>query len=210
MSLDIKVTGEKAGFADVQDKGLLVSSIPYPPINVDNKVVPFIGTLTVNGDGVTSNLTVDGSSTPVDAFIGPPVFGDLYLTTANVLIADAGAISLNRFGAINGGLTNGINFFIETANERLDISIALKTNFDFIRVGTLTAGTGGKTDAYQLASTDSSNNDGYNPVLDFTKVSPIGIRLRSDTEDKLGICINDDLSGVATFNIIITGYIRIK
>lgn len=208
--LDVRVKGEKSNFADVQDKSLLTSVLPYPPIDVDDKVIPFIGALTVDGDGVTTNLSVNGSTTPVDAFIGPPVAGDLYLTTANVLIADAGSIALNRFGSIAGGLVNGINFFVETANERLDISIGLKTNFDFIRVGTLTVGTGGKTDAYQLANTDPSNDDGYNPILDFTKVSPIGIRLRADTQDKLGICINDDISGVATFNIIITGFIRIK
>ena len=210
MTLNTKITGEKAGFADVQDRSLLTSILPYPPLDVPNKLLPFIGTLTIDGDGITSNLTVDGSVTPVDAFIGPPIFGDLYLTTANVLIADSGAISLNRFGSINGGLTNGVEFFIETENERLDISVGLRTNFDFIRVGTLTVGTGGKTDAYQLASTDTSGNDGYNPVLDFTKVSPLGIRLRADTQDKLGVIIRDDISGVATFNVIINGFIRIK
>jgi len=210
MTLEVKITGDNSGFAEIQDKALLTSIIPYPPLDVANKIIPFIGSLTVGGDGVTSDLTVDGSVTPVDAFIGPPVFGDLYLTTANVLIADTGALSLNRFGSINGGLANGIGFFIETENERLNLSVSLKTNFDFIRVGTLTVGTGGKSDAYQLASTDTSNNDGYNPVLDFTKVSPVGIRLRADTQDKLGILISDDISGVATFNIIINGFIRIS
>lgn len=209
MTLKVKLTGEKVGFADVQDKALLVSQLPYPPLGVENKVIPFIGALTVNGEGLITNLAVDGSVNPVDAFIGPPVFGDLYLTTANVLIADSGAIALNKFGSIGGGLTNGIDFFTETANERLDISISLKTNFDFIRVGTLTVGTGGKTDAYQLSNTDPSNNDGYNPVLDFTKVSPIGIRLRADTQDKLGITIRDNISSVATFTIVINGFIRI-
>ena len=102
-----------------------------------------------------------------------------------------------------------ITFFIETANERVEISIPLKSNFDMIRVGTLTQGTGGKTDAYQLSNTNSANEDGYNPVLDFTGVSPHGIRLRKDTLDKVGITISDDLTGVSTFNVIINGYIRI-
>jgi len=208
MPLDVRIVGEKAGFADVQDKAQLTSIVPYPPINVDNKIVPFFGRLTMNGDGITSELTVDGSMTPIDAFIGPPVDGDLYITTANVLIADSGAISLNRFGAATA-LTNGINFFVETQNKRLNISVGLKTNFDFIRIGTLTVGTGGKNDAYQLSNTDPANDDGYNPILDFTRASPIGIRLRRDTQDKLGICINDDLTGIATFNIGITGFIRI-
>ena len=208
--LGVNIKGEKSGFADVQDKGVLVSVLPYPPLDVDDKIIPFFGALTVDGDGVTTSLSVNGSVTPVDAFIGPPIIGDLYLTTANILISDSGAIALNKFGSINGGLLNGINFFNESANERLDISIALKTNFDFIRIGTLTVGTGGKTDAYQLAAANTDNDDGYNPVLDFTRVSPIGIRLRADTKDKLGICINDDLTSVNTFNIVITGFIRVK
>lgn len=210
MTQPVQIKGKGSEFAEIHDQGLLISSLPFPPIDVENKIVPFIGALTINGDRITTSLSVDGSVTPVDAFIGPPVFGDLYLTTANILIADSGAIALNKFGSINGGLTNGINFFVETENERLDISIALKTNFDFIRIGTLTVGTGGKTDAFQLSNTDNDNDDGYNPILDFTKVSPVGIRLRADTLDKLGICINDDITGVATFNVIINGFIRIK
>jgi len=206
--IEVRVKGDNKGFAEVQDKALIVSVLPYPPLDVENKILPFIGTLTVNGDGVTNDLTVDGSVVPVDAFIGPPVTGDLYITTANILIADSGAVALNAFGS-GLALTNGINFFIETANERVDISIGLKSNFDFIRVGTLTQGTGSKVDAYQLAKTDASNNDGYNPVLDFTNTSPHGIRLRKDTLDKIGICINDNLTAVATFNILISGYIRI-
>ena len=208
MSLKVKIQGVKPGFADVQDKGVLASVLPYPPLDVENNIIPFIGNLTVNGDGVTTNLSVDGSVNSIDAFIGPPVNGDLYLTTANILIADSGSISLNRFGSLSE-LTNGIRFFVETANERIITSIPLKSNFDFIRVGSLTQGTGGKTDAYQLSNTDASNDDGYNPVIDFTKISPLGLRLIKDTQDKIGITISDNISSVETFNIIINGFIRI-
>lgn len=210
MTLDVRIKGEGPGFAELQDDVLIVTQTPYPPLDVENKVILFIDLLTVNGDGVTTSLSVDGSVTPVDAFVGPPITGDLYLTTANILIADSGAIALNKFGSINGGLTNGINFFIESNNERQDMSTGLKTNFDFIRVGTLTVGTGSKNDAYQLSNADPDNDDGYNPVLDFTRVSPQGIRLKAGSLDKLGICINDDLTSVNTFNVVITGYVRLK
>jgi hypothetical protein len=207
--LKTRITGEDAGFADVQDKSLLTSILPYPPLNVENKVIPFIGNLTVNGDGITTNLSVDGSVVSVDAFVGPPVNGDLYITTANILIADSGVISLNRFGNITSGLNNGIEFFVETASERIITSIPLKSNFDFIRIGTLTEGIGSKNDAYQLSNTDPDNDDGYNPVIDFTRISPLGIRLIKDTQDKIGLVINDDITSVSTFNVIITGFIRI-
>jgi len=206
--LPIRIKGDGPEHVGVQDQALLVSVMPYPPLDVPNNTIPFINVLTVNGDLLTRNLNVDGSVNPIDAFIGPPVIGDLYITTANILIADNAAIALNKFGGITA-LTNGINFFVENANERIEISSELKTNFDMIRISTLTAGTGGKNDAFQLSNTDPSNNDGYNPILDFTRVSPLGIRLRKDTKDKLGITIRDDLTSVATFDIVINGFIRI-
>lgn len=207
--LETRIVGDLGDRADVQERSILVSPLPYPPIDVPNKVIPFIGNMTINGDTVTTDLNVDGSTTPIDAFIGPPVSGDLYLTTVNILIADGGTVSLNRFGGINNGLTTGVKFFVQTENEKIDISPNLKTNFDLIRIGTLTQGTGGKTDAYLLANANTSNNDGYNIVIDLKRISSGGIRMRKDTLDQLGMTINDDLTSVATFDILVSGFIRI-
>lgn len=192
------------------DGGLYNTSLPHPPIDYKTRIRPFVGNLTVNGDGVTSSLSVNGSSTSVTAFVSPPSDGDLYITTANVLIADNAAISLNRFGGIVGGLINGIDFFVEQQNERFIFALGVKTNFDMIRIATLTKAIGTKTDAYQLSNTDTNNNDGYNPILDFTRVSPLGIRLVADTSDKLGIVINDNLTSIETFTIVTTGFVRLK
>lgn len=206
--LKVQIEGDNTGFAHTEDQALHVISTPYPALNTPQKEIPFIGLMTVGGDGVTEQLgNIDGSITPVDAFIGPPLEGDLYITTANVLIADSGAVALNKFGS-GSALTNGIDFFVELSDQRRNISIGLKTNFDFIRISTLTQGIGGKNDAYQLASTDAANDDGYNPIIDFTTVSSQGIRMIKGSNDKLGICINDAL-GIATFNIIVVGKVRI-
>ena len=207
--LKVRIQGQGSDTAQLEDGGVLTSILPYPPLNVENKVIPFVGNLTLNGDGVTSSLSVDGSTINVDAFIGPPVFGDLYLTSANILIGDSGVLKLNTFGSIAGGLTNGVDFFIENANQRVVFASALKTNFDFIRVGTLTQGLGGKNDAYQMSNATPANEDAYNPIIDFTLISPGGVRLRKDTLDKLGIIIKDDITSVSLFNILINGYIRI-
>lgn len=206
--LKVSVGGEGTDKALIRDEALLVSLLPYPPTDVPNNLIPFVGALAINGDGST-DLTVDGSVVPIDAFIGPPITGDLYLTTGNVLISQSGVVALNRFGGINNGLTNGLDFFVETENSRFLVASSLKTNFDMIRIATKTQGTGGKNDAYLLANTNPANEDGYNPILDFTAVSPLGIRLRKDTLDKLGVRINDDLRALGTFNIVITGYVRI-
>jgi len=207
--LKVQIIGEGPEIARVLDQGALVSVLPYPPLDVPNKIIPFAGNLTVNGDNITSDLRVDGSVIPVDVFVGPPITGDLYLTTANILISDSGVVALNRFGGITGGLAKGIDIFVETENARFSVAQGLKTNFDMIRVSTLTPGTGSKNDAYLLANTNSGNEDGYNPILDFTDLSPLGIRLRKSSLDKLGFTINDDLRPLGTFNVIITGYIRI-
>lgn len=185
-----------------------VMVLPYPPLNMPNRSMPNIAKLTINGDGVTDDLTVDGSVTAVDAFIQAPANGDLYIRLASVLIADAGAVSLNAFGSIAGGVTNGFEFFVESGGVKTDLGVPLKTNHDFIRIGTETVGIGGKTDAYQLAKIDAANNDGYSPLLDFTQVSLLGVRLLKGTSDKFGITINDNITSVATFNIIVKGFIR--
>ncbi len=182
--------------------------LPYPPLNVPNRSLPFVKRMSVNGDGVTTSLSVDGSASPVEAFVLAPAEGDLYIRLSSVIIADAGAISLNSFGSIIGGLSVGCTVFTESAGVVTNQDLSLKTNFDFIRIGTKTAGTGGKIDAYQLAKTDPSNDDGYHILLDATEVSMFGIRLLKGTQDKFGIRINDDLSGVATFDIIVKGFIR--
>lgn len=209
MAVPIKILGDNTqGYAHVEDQGLLVSVLQYPPLAVKNLEIPFFAQMTINGDGVTSDLTVNGSVVPVEAFVKSSSRGDIYISTANVLIADTGAVALNKFGA-KVALTNGLKFFVSTENEKIDISIDLKTNHDFIRIGTLTVGIGSKVDAYQLANLDPANDDGYNPIIDLTRISGQGIRLRQNTNDNFGITINDDLSLVSTFNILLTGKIRI-
>jgi len=208
MTVPVRIGCEGTDIVRVVDESLLVSVNQCPPLETPNCILPFLGFMTVNGDGVTTSLSVDGSVTPVDAFLEAPISGDLYITALNILIADGGTVSLNGFGGIMAGLPVGINMFFVNSRGEVQISQALKTNFDFIRLGTLTQGTGGKTDAFLLAKTDPANDDGYNPVVDMSLFSPGGLRLRQGSRDKLGMRINDDLTGVTTFNIEILGYIR--
>lgn len=125
------------------------------------------------------------------------------------MIADSGSIQLNKFGS-DPALINGVDVIYQT--DGVDITLAnLKTNFEFIRLGSLTAATGSKTDAFQLANTNPANEDGYNPVVDLSRLSPhgFGIRIRKNSIDKLGIVIKDNLTGISTFNILFTGYLRL-
>lgn len=184
------------------------------PVDEETLIVPFSTAMTINGiplaDGGDSDLTVDGSVTPVDVFILGQSDGDVYITSANIVLADSPTVSLNQFGGITA-LTNGISFFYEIPSGRRELATPLTTNFDFIRIGSLTTGLGSKNDAYQANNLNAGGDDGYNPVLDLTLLSPlgIGIRLRKNSPDKLGFCISDDLSTINTFNVIVTGYVRL-
>lgn len=203
--------GARDSTAKVTTDGALTVTIS-PTLGVEERItaVPFTQFLTVNGDGVTTALNVNGSvTTPIPAFVTGIGLGDFYITTANVLIADSGSVQLNRFGA-DSALTNGVDLFYQITGA--DTILAnVKTNFDFIRLGNHAGATGGKTDAYQLANTNPSNEDGYNPVLDLAKLSPyeIGIRIRQNSIDKFGVIIRDNLTGVSTFNIQLAGYVRV-
>lgn len=54
-------------------------------------------------------------------------------------------------------------------------------------------------------------SDAYITNVDLTKLSPLnfGIRIRKDTQDKFGIRINDDLTGMVSFDVICSGYIQL-
>ena len=193
----------------VSDEGeLLVATSPLPPSSVADDLVPFVGRATVNGDGVTSALNVDGSVNPVRAYLQSDPNDDIYLTSANILIADNGVVKLNLFGS-EPALTNGVDIFYSTRGSENILISGIKTNFDFIRVGSLTRGTGGKTDAFQLANSDAANNDGYNPIIDLSRTSPSGLRLQADSGSRVGVIIRDNLTAIATFNILFVGFRRI-
>lgn len=198
-STSLRVAKEGAG---------IVSQTPYPPTDLDTKLIPFTAYITVNGDGTTSDLRVDGSVNPVEAYIKASDEGDLYLTEANILIAGSG-VSLNRFAGLTA-LTNGIDVFYDTDAERRFLAKGLKTNFSFIRLATLTSPIGDKTNAFQISNAVAGTNDGYNPRIDLTRLSPVGLLIKKGSTNKLGIIINDNLTSIGgAFDILIIGFIRL-
>lgn len=165
--------------------------------------------MTVEGDGLTTRLAVDGSLNPVRAFVTGQPEGDFYVKSANILIADSGVIKPNLFGS-GPALLNGIDIFYDVQSANTTLGTA-KTNYDFIRFSSLTPPTGSKIDAFQVSNVNVDNEDAYNPILDLGRFSPydIGIRIRKNSIDKFGIVINDDITGVSNFNILLEGYLRL-
>lgn len=183
---------------EIQSSALSVTQ--FTPPSDEQIIIPFVRPFTIGGDGVTSSLKVDGSTNPVDAFIGADADGDIFITELNVVLlgVTGGSNSLlSDFAAITGGLTNGCILFRNikgTINEFREFPI--KTNFNWVTVGTLTAPVGVDSAAFRLKDVLPGNNSfGYNPRLDMRAINPpFGLRLAALSADRLGIIIQDDLT----------------
>lgn len=197
--------------ADVQNNALSVSLSNIPADTGDIITLPFVQPVSINNDGVSFDLRVDGTVDPVDAFILSDKDFDTYITAANIIIEGQSAATLQDFGSVSGGLTNGILTYFENDGVRIPISsVPLKRNIDFLRVGTLTPTFGQDDSAWriQLSGTGNSNKT-YNPVWDLKRLSAgLGARLIAGEDQKLGITIQDDLTvaGVQGFSITLLGF----
>ena len=111
---------------------------PHPPRDENAFVgtpLPFRQYFTNDGYSTgSSDMKVDGSTTNQVFFIQAEEERDIYVGRVSVVIADASA-TLNKFGNITA-LTNGVEFKWESQDlGSTVIHEALKTNFDFVRLG---------------------------------------------------------------------------
>jgi hypothetical protein len=215
MVAPVQIRGTNNEIANVVDGGLAVSQIPAPSSSQDILTLPYVNFLTIAGDGQTTDLRVNGSlDSPVEAFIGAEAGADIYINTISVVITDSaasGGIYLNEFGAIVGGLTNGIVPFFQNKGDKLAFAERpLYTNFDFVRIGTLTPQVGQDQLAFRIQAERNSNDYAYAATWDMTRLSPygLGLRLSAGTNQKLGIDVRDDITSLSGFEILATGYRR--
>lgn len=213
MPLFSRILGiSKNEVADVQNKSLLVALSGIPADTGDVASFPFVKPLSVNNDGVTFDFeTLDGSTNPIDAFTQSESQFDIYITTVNIIIEGESSAALDRFGSLIGGLPEGILTFFENDGVRIPISeIPLRTNIDFLRVGTQSPEFGVDDSAWRIQLSGLGNaNKAYNPVWDMIRLSSgYGMRLVAGEDQKMGITIQDDLTGVEIqkFNISISGF----
>jgi len=212
MSLKSKIVGDNNVSVTVDDidNSLLVSAVPYPPI-IEQRVIPFRQFLTQDGTAAgTSSMLVDGSVTNVDYYVQAHSTRDRYITTLSFLIADASA-SLNKFGNITA-LTNGCSLFYERQGTEvsgaINIHNALKTNFDFVRLGFGNPTFGDAGTVFRINNAVGAS-EGYIPILDLrTIMPPYGIKLDLGTTQKLVLRIRDDVSTIDGFDCIAYGFDR--
>ena len=221
--------GGGSGRNAIVDQGgyLRVQPSFIPPDDDRDLKIIYRKFLTLNGDGSTISMLVDGSTTPQSFYINASQENDIYITSLSIII-QANSINLGQDFAGDGtGLTNGFRIYYEDKNGEINIGTNLTTNFGFIRLcqGNPSFGTdvGGSTDAFIIPGLTAGGGgkggaknaaDGIIPVLDINTVFGFeyGLRLFKGTNNRLVFEINDDLTtglGLnADMNVIAYGFER--
>ena len=215
--------GEGTGKNAQVDPGgyLFVQPAPFPPD--DNRDIQLIYRqfLTLNGDGTTSDMLVDGSVTSQIFTIPGKPNNDIYITSLSFVIAGDGLVLGNDFAGSGSPLTNGCRLYYEDSNGEVNIGTNLQTNFDFIRLcqgnPAFADPTLGPFIADNIAGASGKGvtpADGIIPVLSFRDVFGFqyGLKIARNTTHQLALEINDNLTtglGLnAAFNIIAYGFER--
>lgn len=188
--------GKKYGAKVGEEGELSVVVHPHPPRDEALSALPYSEFFTQDADGTTSSMVVNGATTNISFKVQAVADYDIYVKTISVLIADSGA-ALSEFGAIVGGLTNGMAFNWNSLDVgTLTLESAIKTNFDFYRLAS------GEPEVAIFANI-SGNNEGVIPVIDLAKTFgvPFGLRLKKGSLDNLEFLVKDNLTTISTFNI---------
>lgn len=148
---------------------------------------PFIQLLSTNGDGTgTRNILGNYSVTPAEFYIQCPVGSRIFITHLHAVVAASGALNMADYGAVAGGLVNGIAVTYSIGGVTGDFlkGYRIKTNIDFLALGDISitnfAGTaqaikcegdfpGQYTDSIQLDAGDwlkVTANDNFTSLVD--------------------------------------------
>jgi hypothetical protein len=224
------IDGTGKGVNAAVDSGGYIRTQPSPYPADDNRDLTFVFRefLTLNNDGATTSMLVDGSTTAQKFFIEGESEDDIYVTSLSFLIQASGIVLGNDFAGSGAPLANGCRIYYEDKNGEVNIGTSLQTNFDFIRLcqgnpafnnGDSSSGTGPFIAPGVAGSGGGKGGgsaaDAIIPVLNIRDIFGLtyGLKLQAKTTHKLVIEINDNLStglgANAAFNIIAYGFKRI-
>lgn len=195
-------------FAKVSNEGFLFTQeAPFPPSGEETKITVYREFLTLNNDGTTNDMRVDGSTTSQYFWVNSEPNFDIYITTLSFLISDAGA-ELDEFGNL-GALPNGCRLFYEDNNGEINIGTDLVSNFEFVRLCQGNPAFGNAADAFR-ARNIVGGSEGYIPVFDFRNFGfRWGLKLKAGTNNRLVMEINDQVSSLDGFNATAYGFRRV-
>jgi hypothetical protein len=204
-----KIIGSDGKQIKVNGEGEIAVVIhQHPPLDEEITALPFRQYFTNNGFSSGSNdLRVDGSTNFIDFYITARQDIDIYIKYITTEIGDGGSPALNKFGSLPE-LTNGLQWIWSTQKEpNYELHEGIKTNKEFIRIASDTGAIGTGVEAYLADVSGGGTEKSYLPNIDLKEIYglPWGVRLRKGTNDKLIFRVQDDLTGLSTFNVIATG-----
>ena len=199
----------RANLAKVNGEGeISVVVHPHPPKDENQNALPFRQYFTDDGTSTGSNdMRVNGSTNEVLFWIEAVPKNDIYIKYISVEISDNGNPNLNGFGALSA-LANGIEWIWFNQEEGdYELHEGIKTNKEFIRIGTDTAAIGTGIDAFLADVSGGGTAKSYFPAIDISESYglPWGLRLRRGTKDKLIFKVRDNLTSLVTFNAVAYG-----
>jgi len=174
---------------------------PHPPINEDVTALPFRSYFLNNGSNL---MNVNGAVTSVDFTIEASQEYDVYIKYISAEIGDTGSPNLNSFGA-RVALTNGVGWYWFNQDEgEYELHEGIKTNKQFIRIGTDSAGFGDGVNAFLADVSGGASEKSYLPAIDLAESYglPWGFRLKKGSTDKIIFRVQDNLATLTTFNIV--------
>ena len=211
--------GGSGKYIKVNDAGyILTQNSIVPPNDSRDLQIIYRKFLTLNADGTTTDMLVNGSTTPQKFYVEASSENDIYITSLSIIIQGA-LLDLDQdFAGSNAALTNGFNMYYEDQNGLINIGTDFTTNFDFIALCQGNPNFGNAGEAFIIpgltAGAKKNAATGIIPVLDFNEVFGFtyGLKLLRGSNNRFVFEINDNLTtglGVNPgMNVIAYGFER--
>lgn len=181
----------------VRDIGIPPTNDPNnPDLNFNEIQTVYREFLTLNGDGTTKSMIVDGTlAVPKNFYITAEPNVDIYVTSLSLFLS-APNQKLKDWGGYTDGLLNGIKIYYEGANGQIVVGNEIKTAFEFVRLAQGNPSFVDSSAAPFIASNVSGSSEGFFQVLDFSKTFglPYGVRLNTSTVNKVVLQIRDSIA----------------
>lgn len=189
--------------AQIAENNSLTVNILEPdlrPFGEKNRYRYFTSLLTDSNN--SSDMIVDGSSTPVEFDIRSDDMFDTRITNIVILLAD-GTIANNKFGALTA-LTNGVDLEVEEEGLTSSIISGATTG------GEIIVQTGLPipffSSGVNVIKSFLLNNDALLINIPISQNVPNGIRLGRGSKNRIIFRVNDALAGLTQFNVRAIGY----
>lgn len=191
-AIEMDVTVENDITVDQFGSGAQIDANVQGDVNAEDNPYPGASFIEYLKNGSSSDMNVDGSSTPVEFTISPPSGKIWYVRTISIVIEDDN-INFTKFGGIAGSLTNGVDFKVKQ-NGLAEVLLAnVKRNAEFASF----------TDELDITSASS---DILIAHLKLRQNSGTSFKLVNSNSDYIKAVVNDDLDSLTGFKILIKGY----